>query len=35
MVVGGKIRVEGGKDFLLDLAQGRSPDDSVYYVTGV
>ena len=31
---GGKIRVEGGKDFLLGLAQGRSPESSVYYVTG-
>ena len=35
VVVGGNIRVEGGKDFLPGLAQGRSPDDSVYYVTGV
>jgi hypothetical protein len=35
-VVGeGKIRVEGGKNFRLGLAQGRCPDNGVYYVTRV
>jgi hypothetical protein len=35
VVVGGIISVEGGKDFLLGLAQGRSPGNIAYYVTGV